>query len=191
MDELVKKYLDEAKAIEQEIEENKALKEKKKRDEFLISIGLVKGVERRYNDRYEYPYNTWDKEKKLYYYDAKIPVEVTDEELEDLKRYRVYHDAETKPNGQHFIPVHSSNGKHSSSTSNTAEDTLSTINSIFLVFALVGGLFLLFFGEYGAMPLGIGIMVVGLITWAVVKVYINISDNLREIRKNTDKSKLE
>ena len=81
MHELVKKYLDEGKAKEQELLDEEARKKKEERDKYLLSLGLVASTERRYNKTYEQPFVYWDKEKKMYFYDTEIPVEVTDEEL--------------------------------------------------------------------------------------------------------------
>ena len=191
MDELVKKYLDDAKAIEQEIEEDKARNKKEERDKFLISLGFVKGVERRYSDSYGDPYNSWDKEKKQYYYDAQIPVEVTDEEFEQLKKYQAFHDAETDATGRHQLP----DVPNEDPFGNAAENTLGTVNSIVFVIAIIGSIFLFFatfVAERPALMLDAAILfLASLVTWSVVKVYINISYNLKEIRKNTDKSKRE
>ena len=46
MHELVKKYLDEGKAKEQELLDEEALKKKEQRDRYLIRLGLISGTER-------------------------------------------------------------------------------------------------------------------------------------------------
>ena len=52
--------------------------------------------------------------------------------------------------------------------------------------------FATFVAEKPALMLDAAILfLASLVTWSVVKVYINISCNLKEIRKNTDKSKRE
>ena len=186
MDELVKKYLDEAKAIEKEIQDRKEQKEKERRDKYLISLGLIKGYERRYSDKNYYPYLKRDKETKQYYYDAPIPVEVTDEELEELKKYKALHDAPTNEKGQHYIPITDEKPK----TNNSAEESLGIINYFVLVLGIIFGVILILMSsEYGSGTIRYGffIIFVALVTWAMVKVYINISNNLHELNAKIKK----
>ena len=82
MDTKVKEFLEAAKSKEREAFE-------KERDKHLISLGLIKEGEsiREYSDRYVYPFTLWDKEKQKYYYDKKVPINVTDDEYEEIKKY--------------------------------------------------------------------------------------------------------
>ena len=74
MDAKVKEFLETAKAKEREAFE-------KKRDEHLISLGLVNEGEsvREYADNYNYVFNKWDEETKKYYREKLVAISVTDE----------------------------------------------------------------------------------------------------------------
>ena len=174
MHELVKKYLDEGKAKEQELLDEEALKKKEQRDRYLIRLGLISGTERRYNKKYGDPYYTWDKKEKMYYYDAPIPVEVTDEELEEIQKYEKFQGESPS------LPV-----EEKPTIKNGAEETLSAINSIFYVLAWIAA-FIMFVlgmskGFYGLVWNAVQLVIYSTIAWAVVKVYVNISNNLHEL----------
>ncbi|MBR4774656.1 MAG: hypothetical protein IK008_00980 [Bacteroidales bacterium] len=168
MRERVKQFLEEAKAKEKEAR-------KRERDIFLISIGLTEDPERTqklYCDHYDPPYTLWDSEKGQYYYNAPIPLEVTDEEYEELKKYGQYKKA----------------GDASDSLLDPgAEKTLNILNTLMLVTAILGvivlfykalnsGLFIYFIAP-------VGVFITYLAFWAMIKVYINISQNLHEINR--------
>ena len=181
MHELVKKYLDEAKAKEQEMIEEEARKKKEQRDNYLIGLGLIAGMERRYNKERGNQYCMWDDEKKMYYYDAQIPVEVTDEEFEEIQKYEKFH------NGKAVSSV-----EEKPDINNGAEATLSAINTIFFVLALIAGftMFVAGMGDTayrGLVKLSIILILGATISWAVVKVYVNISNNLHELNANSKK----
>lgn len=181
MHELVKKYLDEGKAKEQEILDEEARKKKEERDNYLIRLGLTTGTERRYSKEYSGPYCSWDKEKEMYYYDAQVPVEVTDEEFEEIRKYEKFHNGE--------IPV---SAEAKATLDNGAESTLSVINSVFYILAWIVAftMFIVGLSDYGyrgLIKLSIILILGATITWAVVKVYINISNNLHELNAKIKK----
>lgn len=181
MHELVKKYLDDAKAKELLILDEEARKKKEKRDNYLIRLGLTTGTERRYSKDYSNPYYSWDKEKRMYYYDAQIPVEVTDEEFEEIKKYEKFHRGEVTTSVEQKPAIN-----------NGAESTLSMINTIFYVLSLIGAIIMFVMGmsipDYKWMLLDALFLIFGAtITWAVVKVYVNISNNLHELNAKADK----
>lgn len=162
MDEKVKQFLKEAKSKEREAFE-------KERDEFLISIGLVDDTKtiRKYSPEYGYPYLEWDMSTRKYFYDSYSAVEVTDEEYKELKKY------------------YGKKIKKTKRINNTAEIFLAHVNAIVLIIGILASVILL-----GAMTLGkgdylliasIGILIISIISWAVIKTFLNISNNLHEI----------
>ena len=176
MDELVKKFLDEAKVKENEAIEKAAQKNKEERDEFLVSLGLIKGTERKWRQNIGHPYVNWDAEKKMYYYDAPKAVEVTDEEFAEIQKYAKYHKTEESSTEEEELPY-----------DNTAERTLNTINKIMLTLAIIGGVIVFFIAlaeeEYGMLLWALVAVFGYLIVWAIVKVYINISNNLHSLNE--------
>ena len=87
MDEKVKQFLDEAKAKEQKATEEAIAKEKKEKNDFLVSLGLIKEKKREYSDTLAPGFSLWDPEAKKYYADVSIAVDVTEEEYEEIKKY--------------------------------------------------------------------------------------------------------
>ena len=57
------------------------VKEKKVRDEHLISLGLAK---REYSDKYDDNHPQYDYAKKQYFCES--PIDITDEEYEEIKK---------------------------------------------------------------------------------------------------------
>lgn len=180
MDEIVKKFLDDAKAKENEAIELAAQKKKAERDEYLISLGLIKGKERKWRENIGHPYVNWDQEKQMYYYDAPIPVEVTEEEFSEIQKYAKYQKSEETNSAEEELPY-----------DNGAERTLNTINKIMLTLAIVGGIIMFFVAlaieEYGLILWSLAIILGYVIVWAFVKVYINISNNLHAINNKLEK----
>ncbi len=172
MDEILKKFLEEAKAKEKEAADLAAQKEKEERDAYLISLGLTSGMERKWSDNYSDLYVNWDNSKEKYYYDCPIPINVTDEEYALIKKYAP-------------ILKKSSLTDDDAQASDAAESTLNVINSIFLTVVIIGSVVLLFtalgFELYLNIVWALCLLIVGLCAWAFVKVYINISNNLHEI----------
>jgi len=174
MDEKVKNFLEEAKAKEQEAILLEKQKEKEKRDALLISLGLTQPDKnsRKYNNAPIKPYDKYDPGKKMYYYETEEAIEVTDEEFEEIKKYAKY-----------FKNDMASAEKMVSE--NAAESTLNTVNSLVLAIAIVMSIVLIIASiitkTYGLIAVGVGVFLTYLIVWAIVKVYINISNNLHQI----------
>ena len=165
MDAKVKEFLDAAKAKEREAFE-------KKRDEHLISLGLIdeeSEVVREYSSYYNPRFEKWDVDKKMYYYDRKQPVKVTDEEYEEILKYSTKNEIEE---------IEIENG---------AEKFLSVMNGINLAFGIIAAVVLIFValdayrnGGYYYLA-SVVILLTSLISWAIVKVVLNISNNLHKI----------
>lgn len=165
MDAKVKEFLDAAKAKEREAFE-------KKRDEHLISLGLIdeeSEVVREYSSYYSTRFEKWDVDKKMYYYDRKQPVKVTDEEYEEILKYSTKNEIEE---------IEIENG---------AEKFLSVMNGINLAIGIIAAVVLIFValdayrnGGYYFLA-SVVILLTSLISWAIVKVVLNISNNLHKI----------
>lgn len=146
----------------------------KERDELLISLGLFdeEKTSREYSDDRVYPFVNWDNETGKYYYDKKVPLAVTDEEYLEIKRI-----AKTKE-GEEEIYIN-----------NSAERTLNGFNIAMLIICLVGAFFLFIMscnayrGEGTYIAGAIVLVLLGLYNWAIMKVFINISNNLHQINK--------
>lgn len=162
MDTKVKEFLDAAKAKEREAFE-------KKRDEHLISLGLVNEEEsvREYADNYNYVFNKWDEEAKKYYREKLVAISVTDEEYEEIIKH-------STPTANDVVEL-----------DNGAEKFLGVINIIALIVSIITTIVLAIIasseGEGVILLAGLGVLLVGLISWAVVKVMLNISNNLHKI----------
>ena len=163
MDPKVKQFLDEAKAKERTEFE-------KQRDAHLIKLGLVD--EEKSTIEYSKSYSealgfvNYDAEKDMYYKGVFVPVEVTDEEYEQIKRY-------TAPKVQ---AVADSNDE-----ANSAEVFLANVNNIVRVIVIVSSILLAIEGSWMLFLVGVLVLLGGLITTAAVKVLLNISNNLHEI----------
>ncbi len=143
------------KAFIENAQEKQQKQAKQERDELLVSLGLTDGVERKY----------WDDEKQMYYYDAPVPISVTDEEYELIKMY-------VKQRGEKRADE--------SEKSNGAERFLGVINTISLVVGLLCAVVMLFLGVEMVIA-GICLAIVMFVSWAMVKVVLNISNNLHDI----------
>lgn len=162
----VKQFIDDAKAKER-------AKFEAKRDEHLIALGLIdeekSGIE--YSPTFEKGFSHWDEEKKQYYREVKIPVNVTDEEYAEILKYT----SQTKE----------ADIADDATLKNGAERFLGVVNTIGLIIFILGalGCIILAFdnseGEYLLMALGV--LIIGLIYWSTVKVVLNISNNLHKI----------
>ena len=170
MDAKVKEFLDAAKAKEREAFE-------KKRDEHLISLGLIdeeSEVVREYSSYYSSRFEKWDVDKKMYYYDRKQPVKVTDEEYEEILKYSTKNEIEEIE----IEEIEIDNG---------AEKFLSVMNGINLAIGIIAAVVLIFValdayrnGGYYFLA-SVVILLTSLISWAIVKVVLNISNNLHRI----------
>ena len=77
-------------AILEEYFEKKRNESNAVRDEFLISEGLFERVyyeENEEENRADYPFYEWDTKGNVSRYYKKVPIEVTDEEYEQIKKY--------------------------------------------------------------------------------------------------------
>lgn len=161
MDTKVKEFLEEARA-----KERKAFE--RKRDEHLISLGLIKETKKKYSDYYSYTYSNYDDETKKYYQLINVPVEVSDDEYEEIKKFS----APTTPVEE---------------IDNGAEKFLSVMNGINLAIGIMAAVVLIFValdayrnGGYYFLA-SVVILLTSLISWAIVKVVLNISNNLHKI----------
>ena len=159
MDEKLQKYLDKAKA-----------KERRKKDELLISLGLTKDeTVRIYSESYSDVYNKWDAETDKYYADVKVPITVTDEEYEEIKKYA------------------SNSTDEATDLDTKAENFLAILNTIFLIIGIITALVILYkgmnsTGSFKEHLIEAAVVAGGsLISWAIWKVVLNISYNLHEI----------
>ncbi|MCI5716773.1 MAG: hypothetical protein MR292_00060 [Alistipes sp.] len=165
MDTKVKEFLEAAKSKEREAFE-------KERDKHLISLGLIKEGEsiREYSDRYVYPFTLWDKEKQKYYYDKKVPINVTDDEYEEIKKYSTKEVVE-----------------ETTKLNKGAEKFLGVINGINLAVGIIITIGLIYVAIISYQNEGlyaiasIVVLLTSLISYAIVKVVLNISYNLHEI----------
>lgn len=163
MDAKVKEFLETAKAKEREAFE-------KKRDEHLISLGLVNEGEsvREYADNYNYIFNKWDGETKKFYREKLVAISVTDEEYEEIKKYSATYVVEEE-------------------LENGAEKFLAVLNGISLAIGIIAAIVLIFvpldsYRNRGYFFLASGvILLISLVSWAIIKVALNISNNLHKI----------
>ena len=168
MNENVKKFIDAAKAAERKRFESE-------RDSLLLSLGLIDPdkTRREYVDYYSASYSDWDAEKKMYYRVVVEPIEVSVEEYEEIKKYAPK-DTKKEVLGEELIY-------------NGAEKFLSVINGLSLTIGVITSivLFVLALHSYkniGYMLLSaVVVLLISLVSWAVVKVVLNVSNNLHEI----------
>lgn len=167
MDPKVKQFLDEAKAKERAEFE-------KQRDAHLIKLGLVDEEKStvEYSESYslEMGFVNYDSQKDKYYKGTVVPVEVTDEEYEQIKRY-------TAPKVKAVAD--------SNDVANSAEVFLGVVNNIVRVVVVVSSIALAIFALSEELwiffILGVVVLLGGLIVTATTKVLLNISNNLHEI----------
>ena len=85
-----------------EMKESKANEAKRRRDEHLISLGLVdesKRIEsRKYSQYWSKKYPNYDKYKDMYYSDTEqpLPIEISDEEYEEILKIAPLSESVTK-----------------------------------------------------------------------------------------------
>lgn len=164
MDPKVKEFIDSAKSKERSEFE-------KKRNAHLISLGLVKEQVRKYSDAYNASrFPNYDRELKKYYGDYSVPVDVTDEEYEEIKRIT--------------SPKDSNNSK----IENGAENFLGVINIILLIVGIITAfvLFIISSTCYGNeatyfVIAAIVVLFMSFVSWAILRVMLNISNNLHRI----------
>lgn len=151
----------------------------KAKDKKLISMGLIEETRREYGP-YSPKYRLFEKETRRYYRDIPIPIEISDEEFEKLLMYEKIKETIPQEKEDDIRDVRHIN--------NTAEKILNTFNVIALVIGITAALVCVILGfidsmrlGYMAILIGIAITIPIILSWAMLKVYINISNNLHEI----------
>ena len=165
MDTKVKEFLEDARAKERKSFE-------KKRDEHLMSLGLFNVVKTELSDSYSWEHPNYDEETKKYYRKVKVPAEVSDEEYEEILRL-----SPPAPKVEEVI------------IEDGAERFLGVMNTISLIVSITAAIILVFIaidayrnGGYYAL-VGAVLLLVSLVSWAITKVVLNISNNLHEINR--------
>lgn len=173
MNNKVKEFIDVAKA-------QKRIKFEQERDKLLISLGLYKEVEstQNYCDADNYVHK-WDEKGKEWY---KVPVsaiEVTDEEYEEILKYaQIKEDTEDIPENKdddNFLSI-----------TNKIVLFLSCIACFLLVFASIN------MEDYTFAIIGLAILPFCVLSYAGIKVFVNISKTLQEVNnklKTLEKNK--
>lgn len=163
MDEKVRNFLDKAKS------------------EKLVSMGLIKETTREYGP-YGLKYPKYDPETKQYYRDVPIPVDVTDEEFEKICRYEQINQQ------KHQEEDIDAKIEERRSVKNGAEKTLGVFNSIGIVFGIIMAAICILVGifadfDYSVLFIVYGVIIIipFILSWATLKVFLNISNNLHQI----------
>ena len=157
------------------------------RDKLLVSLGLIDHYEKSYGP-YGHPYVNFDKDTKLYYYDRPIPVAVTDEEFAEILKLAEIN-KRSKPMAPNSEDDKEKKHRALREINNGAENTLRVFNIVFLILGILAAVFVLISGlhhwsrdvKFMSALISIGIVLVFLFNWAVMKTFINISNNLHEI----------
>lgn len=159
MNEIVKNFIEEAR-----VKERKAYEDE--RDQLLISLGLVNTV-REYTDRHAPNFLDWDDQEKKFYHSKQIPITITDEEYEEIKKI-----------------VKQSTSKKEIPTGRV-EKRLRKLNDIILVVFILVALVLIMiaFSEADAsfILLSILLLLFAFVGWFIIDVYVNISNTLSDI----------
>ena len=163
MDEKVRSFLDKAK------------------NEKLIAMGLIKETIKEYGP-YGLKYSKYDPETKNYYRETPIPVDVTDEEFEKICKFaEMNHSKQQEENIDSKIA-------EIGAINNGAERILGLCNTIGIVFGIVAAVVCVLVGlfldsEYSTLFIvyGILILIPFTLSWAALKVFLNISNNLHQI----------
>ena len=154
---------------------------KQMRDKHLISLGLIdeNRTEREYVDYYseraKAEHAKRDRKTGKYYLEKLQALDITDEEYEEICKY--------------FPPAFTQ--IETLKTTTAAENTLNIVAVIVLICGIIGSLicFYVFAVELGEGWLGfimsIGILLISLITWAILKIVCEIAMNLRQINNKT------
>lgn len=165
MEPMVKEFIEKARAKERE-------KFEKERDKVLISLGLISETVREYSATRSYPYTEYDADKETYYCEKKIPVKVSDEEFEIIKKYAEANSELAKADSEP-AELELDNG---------AEKFLGVINGILLTVSIIASAGLIFLADGGYYLLGgLVLLLLSIISFASIKVILNISNNLHKI----------
>jgi hypothetical protein len=139
-------------------------KELQEREKILIELGLYEDIEVNGNDGYDY--HEYDPKSISNKYYKRNIVDISDEEYE-------------------IILKHSHSNKQNLNYKNGAEQFLGVINTIILIIGIIAAIVLVFTGlieeEIGYALYGICVVLITTIYWAVIKVTLNISNNLHQI----------
>ncbi len=148
-----------------------------KRNLHLLELGLIDSekITKYYSKSQSSVYTMWDSEKQMWYYSTPAPLDVTDEEYEEIKRL-----SEKKEE-----PLVLNNG---------AESFLNVMLIISLIIGIIGTLALFVIGMTQYIGGGVyiisavALLIASLVNFSVGKVALNISKNLHTINakiKNT------
>jgi len=156
--------------IKQEVEHLDVTK-KQMRDKHLISLGLI---DEEKTTRNYVAHNTfdgkYDEEKQSYYEERAGAFDVTDEEYAELCKY--------------FPP----SGKIETQN-NSAEKMLKIIADVVLYIGIIASIILFLVAVieeiYGLLLAILVVMPTSLVTWASLRVFVNISNSLKEINQKT------
>lgn len=150
----------------------------KAKNEKLLSMGLVKEVKREYGP-YGQEFSKYDKEAKQYYRETPIPIDISDDEFEKLLQYEKIN----VPRPKESAVVSKTPVK------NTAEQILNVYISVILAIGIVVAAILIVAGfvsgysvSWTAVLYGVIVLILSFLSWASMKVIINISNNLHEIK---------
>lgn len=171
MNETLKRFLDNAEA-------QKAKAEKDERDAFLISLELIEGTRREYG-KHSVKYNSYDKAEKQWYYDRPIPIEVSDDEYEQIKALAPYVKSKSSADDKDYYDYLTDN----------AENKLSVINALVLILFVVGGIISIigacqgYKADVTLIVMGITTILFSALIWAFIRVFLVISMNVNHIRK--------
>lgn len=186
MNQKVEEFLAKAKAAEKQ----QAEKEKRR---VLISAGLYE-KETTYSDKYTDQCPYYDNEKRQYYGTKKNPVEVTEEEYAEILKYTKAQKENEEEEILREAPINDG-----------AEKTLNSIATLTLVCGIIAAIICFatlcfhkvpaagytYITETKFDPAGLGIaisvLIVSIATWAMMKVFANISLTLNELNSKIKK----
>lgn len=132
-------------------------KELQEREKILIELGLYEDIEVNGNDGYDY--HEYDPKSISNKYYKRNIVDISDEEYE-------------------MILKHSHPNKQKLNYKNGAEQFIDVINTIILIIGIIAAIVLVY---TGFAIYGICVVLITTIFWAVIKVALNISNNLHQI----------
>ena len=178
MEPIVKEFLESRRSAERQ-------KFEKERDELLVSLGLVENVKEYSPDGTKTPgYVEFDEEANNYYRVKTVPVVVTDEEFEEIKKYM-------KPNVKASPSSHQSSSRKTREVviDNGPEKFLSALNVVWFIFCCIWAMIVFFLAVYyggkhdvlWGLAYAICIIFGGVVLYCLFKVILNISNNLHKI----------
>lgn len=164
MDPKVKEFIEAAKVKER-------TRFEKERDAHLISLGLIKERLKEYSEAYNpSKYPSYDSSMGKYYRETIIPIDVTDEEYEEIRKI-----TKIVPSKESDIEI----------KKGVAESFLGTINGISLAIGIIATLVLIIVsiveGEGWLFLIALVVFFLSVTSWSIPKIILNISNNIREI----------